>query len=56
MSYDDLDEILYRLDYNLDLSDINLQKVDKVKKMIKNSRHKREMPPIYKITTKEFAK
>ncbi|MFX0083859.1 MAG: NAD+ synthase [Candidatus Hodarchaeota archaeon] len=49
MKYDLLDEILYRIDYNLDLNDFNSNDLEKVKKMMKASQHKLTMPPIYKI-------
>jgi NAD+ synthase len=49
MKYDLLDEILYRIDYNLDLNDLNSSDIEKVKEMMKASQHKLKMPPIYKI-------
>ena len=47
ITYDVIDEILYRIDNNLDLSDLNKSDVKKVKKMIKLSQHKLKMPPVY---------
>jgi NAD+ synthase len=48
--YDTLDEIIYRMDYGLELDEFDIQKVKKVKKMFNSSKHKRKMPPIYKIS------
>jgi len=49
MKYDLLDEIIYRIDHNLDLNDLNRNDIEKVKKMMRSSQHKLKMPPIYKI-------
>ncbi|MFW9825504.1 MAG: NAD+ synthase [Candidatus Thorarchaeota archaeon] len=45
MSYDLVDEILYRIDNDIDLSDLSKDEVEKVKKMIRISQHKLIMPP-----------
>ena len=45
ISYDELDEILECIETGKDLSGFDKEKVDKVKKMIKNTQHKRCMPP-----------
>jgi NAD+ synthase len=49
MTYDLLDEILYRIDYKLDLTDLKEKDIEKVKNMMKSASHKLRMPPIYKI-------
>lgn len=49
MKYDLLDEILYRIDYKLDLADLNKDDVKKVMGMMTSSHHKLVMPPIYRI-------
>lgn len=49
MKYDILDEIIYRLDNKLDTSDMKIEEVEKVKKMIRLARHKQQMPPYFKI-------
>jgi len=49
IKYDLLDEIIYRIDYNLDLNDLNRSDIEKVKEMMRSSQHKLKMPPIYKI-------
>jgi NAD+ synthase len=49
MKYDLLDEIIYRIDYNLDLNDLNKNDVKRVKDMMRASEHKLKTPPSYKI-------
>ncbi|MFX1575334.1 MAG: NAD+ synthase [Promethearchaeota archaeon] len=49
LSYDKLDEIIYRIDYNLELDDLNKEEVKKVRNMMRSAQHKLEMPPIFKI-------
>ena len=49
MTYDLLDEILYRIDYNLDLAGLNGDDIEKVKNLMESARHKLQMPPIYKM-------
>ena len=49
ITYDVIDEILYRIDYNLDLNDLNQNDVNKVKKMMRASQHKLNIPPAYEI-------
>jgi len=49
ITYDELDEILYRMDYDLDTNDLDENIVNKVKNMIKNSMHKLNMPPVFEI-------
>jgi NAD+ synthase len=49
MKYDIIDEILYRIDYNLDLNDLDSRDVEKVKEMMRSSEHKLKMPPSYEI-------
>ena len=44
LTYEELDEILDRLEQRKDLSDIEPSKVEKVKRMIAVSEHKRKMP------------
>ena len=45
ITYDDLDEILECIGTGKDLNKFNKEKVAKVKKMIKNTEHKRKLPP-----------
>ncbi|MBA7668471.1 NH(3)-dependent NAD(+) synthetase [subsurface metagenome] len=43
--YNELDEIVYKIDHNKDLSDIDQDKLLKVQKMMKASEHKiKEIP------------
>lgn len=49
MYYDELDELLYRLDHSLALEDLDPDKVQKVKEMIKKAEHKNNMPPMFEI-------
>ncbi len=49
LTYEILDEIIFRIDYNLTLDDLNQDDILKVKKMIRSAYHKNEMPPSFKI-------
>ncbi len=49
LTYDKLDEIIYRIDYNLTLDNLNNENVEKVKNMMKLAEHKQKMPPTYRI-------
>jgi len=49
LSYDTIDEILYRFDYNLDFNGLNKDDIEKVRKMRKIAEHKLKMPPMYGI-------
>ncbi len=48
--YDIIDEIVFRIDNNLDLKDISKDHVEKVKKMMKIGEHKSKLIPIFKIS------
>jgi len=49
ITYDELDEILFRIDTGKDLSGFEKEKVEKVKRMIRLSEHKRHLPPGCKL-------
>ncbi len=49
MTYDLVDEILYRFDHYLDLNDLNAKAVEKVLNMMKSAEHKNKMPPFFEI-------
>ena len=49
MKYDLIDEILYRLDYDLDLTGFSEKDIEKVQTKMKLSHHKLMMPPIFRI-------
>jgi NAD+ synthase len=50
LTYEILDEIVYRIDSNLPMDDLKKDNVKKVKEMIRSSCHKKQMPPSYKIS------
>jgi len=47
LSYDTIDEILFRIDNNLNLDDLNHEEVNKVLSLMKKAEHKNQMPPSY---------
>lgn len=49
LKYDTIDEILYRIDYNLSLEGLDQKSVQKVKSLMKSAEHKLKMPPIYEL-------
>ncbi len=49
MTYDLLDEIIYRLDYNLDLKDLNQVEIKRIKNMMEAAKHKNNSPPTFEI-------
>lgn len=49
LTYDVLDEIVFRIDNKLDLNDLKKENVNKVKEMMKSAHHKITMPPFFKI-------
>lgn len=49
LTYDLLDEILYRIDHYLGFEDLNEKDVKKVINMMKSAEHKTKMPPMFKI-------
>ena len=55
MSYDMIDEILYRIDYNLGFDGLERIVIEKVKNMMKLAEHKLKMPPMFEINTSERA-
>jgi NAD+ synthase len=52
LTYDVLDEIVFRIDNNLDLNDLNKENIKKVKEMLKAAQHKNNMPPCFRINSK----
>lgn len=50
LSYDAIDEILFRVDNNLNLDDLNHEEVNKVLILMKKAEHKNQMPPSYNFT------
>jgi len=49
ITYDALDEIIFRIDNKLDLDDLNKDDVNRVKGMIKSAQHKNKTPPFFRI-------
>ncbi len=49
LTYDILDEIIYRVDYDLDLKSLVIEDIEKVKEMMKSTRHKTKMPPAFPL-------
>jgi len=49
LTYEVLDEVIFRIDNNLPLTDLNQENVKKVKDMMKSAQHKLIMPPIFQI-------
>ncbi|MFW9970726.1 MAG: NAD+ synthase [Candidatus Odinarchaeota archaeon] len=51
LTYEVLDEIIFRIDNHLDLNDLDQDNVKKVKGMMKAAHHKLNVPPVCKINT-----
>ncbi|UCD01088.1 MAG: NAD+ synthase [Promethearchaeota archaeon] len=49
LKYDVLDEIIFRIDNQLELNNLNKDNVKKVKNMMKKAQHKLTMPPYFRI-------
>jgi len=49
LSYDILDEILYRIDYNLDFKGLNEKDIMRVRDMMSAAEHKLKMPPFFDV-------
>lgn len=49
LSYDTIDEVLYRIDYNLDYDGLDEEIVEKVKVLIQKAGHKLNPPPCYTV-------
>jgi NAD+ synthase len=50
LKYDTIDEILYRIDNNMDFKGLNEENVKKVEDLMKKAVHKLNTPPSYHIT------
>jgi NAD+ synthase len=50
LKYDTIDEILYRIDNNMDFEGLDIEKVKKVKDLMEKAVHKLNSPPSYHIT------
>lgn len=49
LSYDTIDEILYRMDYNLGFEGVNEKEVETIREMMKKAEHKLNVPPVFKL-------
>ena len=49
LSYDTIDEILYRIDYNLNFDGLDVGDVNKVRELVRKATHKLQPPPSYLI-------
>jgi len=49
LSYDIIDEILYRIDYNLDFKGLDEKDIVKVRKLMSAAEHKLKMPPFFDV-------
>jgi len=49
LSYDIIDEILYRIDYNLDFKGLDEKDIMKVRKLMSAAEHKLKMPPFFDV-------
>lgn len=55
MTYDLLDEIIYRIDYDLDLEGLASEDLEKVKAMMRASEHKLKKIPTFEIKKEHFS-
>jgi len=49
LNYDVIDEIIYRIDYNLNFKGINEDTIQKVRNMMSAAEHKLQMPPFFDV-------
>ena len=49
LSYDTIDEILYRIDNNMDFNGLKREEIDRVKYLMRISEHKLKVPPYYEV-------
>jgi NAD+ synthase len=49
LTYDELDEILYRIDYDIDFDSLNDKNIQKVRDLMSSGRHKLKMPPMFNV-------
>jgi len=54
LSYDVIDEIIYRIDYNLDFKGLNEEDIMRVREMMSAAEHKLNMPPFFDVRKKNF--
>jgi len=49
LTYDILDEILYRIDYDIDFDGLNDKNIQKVRELMSAARHKLKMPSMFNV-------
>jgi len=49
LTYDIIDEILYRIDYDIDLDGLIDKNIQKVRDLMSSARHKLKMPPMFNV-------
>ena len=54
LSYDVIDEILYRLDYDLDFKGLKEEDIIRVREMMSAAEHKLNMPPFFDVRKNNF--
>jgi NAD+ synthase len=54
LSYDVIDEILYRLDYDLDFKGLKEEDIIRVREMMSAAEHKLNMPPYFDVRKNNF--
>jgi NAD+ synthase len=54
LSYDVIDEILYRIDYNLDFKGLNEKDIMKVRDLMGAAEHKLIMPPFFDVRSSNY--
>jgi NAD+ synthase len=54
IKYEVVDEIVYRIDYKLDLNHLNDDDLKRVQILMKNAQHKLTIPPSYKISELDY--
>jgi NAD+ synthase len=54
LSYDVLDEILYRIDYNLDFKGLSEKDITKVRNLMSAAEHKLKMPPFFDVRSRNY--
>ncbi|TET01413.1 MAG: NAD(+) synthase, partial [Promethearchaeota archaeon] len=49
LTYDVIDEILYRIDYDIDFDGLNDKNIQKVRELMSSARHKLKMPSMFNV-------
>ena len=49
LNYDVIDEILYRIDYDIDFDGLNNKNIQKVRELMSSARHKLKMPSMFNV-------